>query len=157
MKYFSVKDWDEYDEKAEQVIAYRSYISSVRPHLPKDLQLLTGAGGELSLNDGEIESLAIYLETSTVRININGKWIEETLVGDRIYSLVYKGVISVISTIDPDAKGLHGSGYGFHGFDEVELIKENIFEHKMLFTSGIELQIRFQDFSMTYKDIPKAA
>ncbi len=153
MKYFSVNDWTEWSETAENVVAYRTYIDSIRSFLPIDLQLLTGAGGKLSLNDGEIETIQVSLEAASVNISIRGKWIKNTVVGERIFFLNYKRVVSLISIIDPNASGLHGSGYGDHGFDEIEIIGD-IYEHRMLFSSGIELHIRFQDFSLEYNDIP---
>lgn len=154
MKYFTVNDWSNWNESAATVVAYRSYIQSIRSLLPKDLQLLTGTGGSVSLNDGEIEGLEISIEAKSVIIVINGKWIDGTVVGARIFHLIYEDVVSVTSKIDPAAKGLHGSGYGDHGFDEIEVLGSGIYEHRMLFSSGIELHIRFREFRLDYQDIP---
>lgn len=154
MKYFTVNDWRDWNENSATVAAYRSYIQSMRSLLPEDLQLLTGAGGNVSLNDGEIERLEISIEDKSVDLVINGKWINGTVVGARIFHLIYKDIVSVTSQIDPAAKGLHGSGYGDHGFDEIEVIGKGLYEHRMLFSSGIELHIRFGDFFLDYKDMP---
>ncbi len=154
MKYFTVNDWSDWNENAVQVVAYRSYIQSVRSRLPQDLQLLTGAGGDVSLNDGEVGLLRVSVEAKSVDLVINGKWINGIVVGSRVFHLTYTGVVSVISQIDSAAKGLHGSGYGDHGFDEIEVIGNSLYEHRLLFSSGIELQIRFRDFSLSYTDVP---
>ena len=152
MKYFSVKDWNEWDDMGEAVIAYRNYVSSVRPELPEDIQRLTGAGGDISLNDGEITSVTISIVSSAASMTIDGKWIHGTETGRRVFQLMYSGVVLVDSSIDPDAEGLHGSGYGYHGFDEFEVIETGLYEHRMLFSSGIEFAIRFGNFILSYTD-----
>lgn len=151
MKYFTVDDWS---EGAATGGAYQSYIQSIRSLLPEDLQVLTGAGGSVSLNDGEIERLEMSIDTKSVTLVINGKWINGTVVGTRIFHLNYKDVASVTSQVDPAARGIHGGGYGDHGFDEIEVLGDGLYEHRMLFSSGIELHIRFGDFFLDYKDIP---
>lgn len=152
MKYFSVKDWDDWKEDAENEVAYRSYIETIQTQLPSDLQLLLRDTGSLSLNDGEIESISASIENASVDIILNGKWIIDATIGDRIFHLAYTEVVSFVSTIDPAAGGIHFSGYGFHGLDEMEVIEAGIYEHRMLFTGGIELAIRFRDFTLTYID-----
>lgn len=152
MKYFSVNDWDKWRKDAENEVAYRAYIETIQTQLPSDLQLLLRDAGTVYLNDGEVESISVSIEKASVDIVLNGKWIVETTVGDRIFHLAYTGVVSFVSTIDPAAGGIHGSGYGFHGIDEMEVIETGIYEHRMLFTSGIELAVRFRGFSLTYVD-----
>ncbi len=56
------------------------------------------------------------------------------------------------SSVTPDLQGLFSGGYGTHGFDEVEILKDGSFEHRMLFSSGIEIAIQFRDFVLDYTD-----
>ena len=58
------------------------------------------------------------------------------------------------SSVVPDLQGLFSGGYGTHGFDEVEVLEEGLFEHRMLFSSGIEVAIQFRDFVLDYTDFP---
>lgn len=52
-------------------------------------------------------------------------------------------------TGDPD-KGLPGpNGFGDIGVDEIEVFEDS-FEHRILFSNGIELHIRFKEFSLQH-------
>jgi hypothetical protein len=58
--------------------------------------------------------------------------------------LVYEGVSNLYSTATPQ-KALGGSAsYGELGYDEIELLGEQLYEHRLLFSSGIEMQIQFK-------------
>lgn len=71
---------------------------------------------------------------------------------DRRIHLVYRGVTSFLSTADP-AQGLSGPhGYGDLGYNEIELVEARRFEHRMLFSTGIELEIQFEEFQLSYED-----
>lgn len=61
--------------------------------------------------------------------------------------LVYDGVCTIHSTGDR-LRGLSGPhGYGDLGNDEIEVLQDGSFEHRFLFSTGIELVLRFQAFS----------
>jgi len=154
MKYFSTNCWNDYAQTKEIRKSYLSYVDSISPYIPTSFKSLTGGGGDITLNDASVEHLVVSLGDSTVSMVMNGKWIQGTVTGLRIFSLSYTGVTEVVSIVDPDADGLSGSGYGDHGFDEIEVIENNLYEHRMLFSSGIELRIRFHDFLLDYRDVP---
>ncbi len=154
MKYFSIQYWSDYEQISDLRKSYRAYISSVETRLPTDLKSLTGGGGNISLNDANIERFVMSVENASVSIMMNGKWIQGAVTGLRVFHLSYIGVTQVVSIVDPDVEGLSESGYGDHGFDELEVLENNLCEHRMLFSSGIELHIRFRDFFLDYKDIP---
>ena len=62
--------------------------------------------------------------------------------------LTYRGVERLVSTADP-ATGLPGPhGYGDLGYDELDAVGPGVFEHRMLFSTGIELPIRFSGCSL---------
>lgn len=154
MNYFSIKCWSDYEQITSIRESYYSYIDNVISQLPKSLKSLTGGGGNISLNDANVKSLAISLENSTVDIVMDGKWIQGVATGLRVFHLSYTGVTQMVSVIDPDVDGLSESGYGDHGFDEIEVLENNLYEHRMLFSSGIELRIRFHNFFLDYNDVP---
>ena len=69
-------------------------------------------------------------------------------VGDERFTLTYTGVERVESTADP-AVGLRGPhGYGDFGYDEVEVLPTGAFEHRMVFSSGVELCVVFGGFGL---------
>lgn len=155
MKYFSIKYWSDWDEADPIGIAYKAYIQSIRSKLPHDLQLLSGAGGNIALNDGGIEKYFVSVPDAYATIEMNCQYDDlNGALGQRKVSLHYKFMEVFSSTIDPNGGASHYGGYGDHGFDEIELIGDNLYEHRMLFDGGIEIAIRFRDFSLTYVDIP---
>ena len=77
----------------------------------------------------------------------------EPVEGGRIIVLTYSGVRNLSTTADPE-QGLQGShGYGDLGYDEVELLPDGAVEHRLLFSSGIELTVQFDHFRLAYRDI----
>lgn len=157
MKVFSLAKWHTTDDSDGAITRYRDYLEDIRPRLPGDIQKLAGAGGDISLNDGTVTRLQVSLSDACVDIYINGKWIGDTVLGLRKFHLAYSGVTEFSSSIDPDATGSNEDGYdgyGDHGFDEFELIGDELYEHRMLFWSGITLSIRFSGFTLAYEDVP---
>ena len=54
---------------------------------------------------------------------------------------------------DPE-KGLPGPhGYGDLGYDEVDVLEPGLFEHRMLFSTGITLSIHHREFHLRFEDI----
>jgi hypothetical protein len=66
--------------------------------------------------------------------------------GDERFTLTYREVVRVESPADPMV-GLRGPhGYGDFGYDEVEVLSTGVFEHRMIFSSGVELRVVFGGF-----------
>jgi hypothetical protein len=62
---------------------------------------------------------------------------------ERQIVLTYNGVEAATATGDPN-NGLGGPhGFGDLGYDEIELLDGGLIEHRMLFSTGIELHVRF--------------
>jgi hypothetical protein len=71
----------------------------------------------------------------------------------RHYRIEYGGVTALESSADP-AVGLAGPhGYGDLGYDEFDVVSEGHFEHRMLFSTGIELIVRFKTFGCKKWDL----
>lgn len=157
MKYFSLGSWDILYSDNKDATKYEAYLDEIRMLLPKTLQSLTVRKSSVSLNDGTIQSIETSLQERQVEIHINGKWIEKTVVGSRNFRLQYKGVTKTTSLVAPNLYGLFEGGYGVHGFDEVEVLAGGLFEHRMLFSTGIEISIQFSDFILDYVDVPNRA
>lgn len=155
MRHFSLSSWDILYSQNKDAIEYENYLDGVRSLLPSGLVSLTTRKSGVSLNDSTIQSIETSIQEQTVVFCLNGRWIKETVVGLRTFRLQYKGVTRVTSSVAPDLHGLFGGGYGNHGFDEVEVLKEGLFEHRMLFSSGIEIAVQFSDFVLDYTDFSK--
>jgi hypothetical protein len=75
------------------------------------------------------------------------RYVEDKRIGLQDFRLTYHGVLSFQSNSNPD-KGFAGSaGYGDLAFDEFEVLQEGLFEHRMIFSTGIEIAVQFKGFS----------
>jgi hypothetical protein len=150
MKYFTLSWWAGDTEDSLAVFDdYRRYLDSVSGSLPADLRRLSV---DVSLHDAHLRRL--HLADSTLELHLDGCGFDQNSRAyfDRKLRLTYRGVCMLTSTADPKA-GLGGPhGYGDLGYDEVEVIEPNVYEHRMLFSSGIELHVRFSDFLLWYED-----
>lgn len=152
MKYFTLKWWE---GKVKNPMAvndkYCRYMDSVKASLPADLKQLHW---DVSLHDSHLRQLKLM--GSTLELQLDGERINKGKYspGKRQFRLTYRDVRSLSSTASPK-RGLGGPhGYGDLGYDEIEVISAGLFEQRILFSSGIELQIRFTDFSLWFRDVP---
>jgi hypothetical protein len=150
MKYFTIKWWQ--GEVRNQMAAndkYCRYMESIESSLPSELKRLHW---EVSLHDSHLRRL--HFSDGTLELRLDGERIDKGKYssGSRKFRLTYRDVRSLISTGDPK-QGLAGPyGYGDLGYDEIEVLTAGLFEHRILFSSGIELQVRFADFTLYYDD-----
>lgn len=143
MKYFTLDDWiSQQDIKNVDMDAIhqkhkdqKDYIAGITDKLPPDLVRFNQ---EIIVHDGCLRKL---------ELNVEQKQAVLTIDASSGVKLQYNQVISLCSTSDPQ-KGLAGPyGYGDIGWDEIELIVDGLFEHRFLFSSGIELAIQFGGFT----------
>ena len=161
MKYFTIANWQDYDRENRVEKEYRSYIDAIRPNLPADLRLLCDFSpgwsvSRISLNDGGIVEISVSFDDRSVDIIIDGDAHDDEAhyTGPRRHFLRYRDVVSFRSTTDPSGSLAGPGGYGDHGYNEIELHAEGMFEHRMLFSSGIEIAVVFRQFSLTFEDLP---
>lgn len=154
MKYFTLKWWAMETDKPESVIAdYERYIGTIRSRLTPALHSLLG---EVSLHDSKVRKFAVDIPNQTVSILLHGfadPWSPEGQTGRR-FELSYEGVTAVESTNENGctSEALDESDLGY---DEIELLPDNLWEHRILFGSGIELTIRFRDLKLKYQPLPE--
>ena len=150
MKFMTIQKWSGTNGEALEALKdYRQYLDSVFATLPPQLQRFTS---EVSLHDARMRHL--HLAAGLLKLKLDGSGYQDESRGyfDRRFDLTYEGVDSLLSTADPDA-GLPGPhGYGDLGYDEIDVLANERFEHRMLFSTGIELHVRFTGFSFTYED-----
>lgn len=156
MKYFTPKWWAGEVENSDAVVAdYERYVDSIRSHLTPTLRSLHA---DVSLHDSRIRRLSVDIAHRTVSITLDGfadPWSPDSQTGRR-FDLRYEGVTTIEST--------NGGEWASEAFDnsdlgycEIELLPDGLWEHRMLFSSGIELAIRFRDLSLNYEALPKPA
>jgi hypothetical protein len=150
MKYFTIDRWiadqGSEDPPGRNEISredYLIYLDGIRSQLPTEFLLLTG---EVVIHDARLVALKASSDEGTLELTFEpGPYTERDWKQIR---LRYIGVGRLHLTSDPD-KGLAGpNGFGDLGYDEIEVLGGGMFEHRLLFSSGIELMVEFAAFTL---------
>jgi hypothetical protein len=72
-------------------------------------------------------------------------------------AITYSGVSAFYSTSDPDKSLMGPGGYGDFGYDEIEVLGSGLFEHRIIFSSGVELGFRFTALSFEVSSLDASA
>lgn len=145
MRFFTPEWWcgmqsSGVDKTPEQ--HYRQHLARLLPKMPADLRLLATA---VSLQNGHLRSVDVLLTEAAVRLAV---LTGEKSPNPREFVLHYAGVWTFRAVGDPES-GLPGPyGFGDWGYDEIDLSPGGEWEHRILFSSGIELQLRFASFRL---------
>ena len=140
MKYMTLKWWQGHCE-GDAVTEYREYYEDVKDLLPAGARQLEET---VSIHDGKLLRLDADVAAGTLVIVLDGfDWRHRSSpLPDRTITLKYSGVTWLRSVADPKS-GLQGPhGYGDLGYWEFEAHGDGLFEHRMLFSTGIELHVR---------------
>lgn len=147
MKFFTIEWWcglqvDEYDPLAD----YRKHFLTIRERLPKGLVALQES---VSLHDAKLRELEYTSQQNSLTLCLDGYDGAGNL---RQFKMRYSDVLSFRTFADPEV-GLRGPhGYGDLGYDEADITVEGNYEHRLLFSTGIELQVVFREFDLNWKD-----
>jgi hypothetical protein len=119
--------------------------------------MLYSGGGHIAITDVRLTELALDIPGGCLRLGFEGAEVKDQSLGWKIVSyrptLTYVGVLSFTSASEP-GHGLPGPiGYGEMGFDEFELLDNGIFQHRLLFSSGIEIAVTFSDIVVELADL----
>jgi hypothetical protein len=156
MKHFTIQWWSgEIEDQMPAFRAYDEYLAGVRMELLPELRRLLD---EVSLHDSRLRRLHISPEKKELLIELDGCGPDE---GQQSYHalkirLMYSSVESFESLADPEA-GLAGPhGYGDLGYDEIEILRPGLFQHRMLFSTGIEFAVTFTGFRLVHERAEEA-
>ena len=154
MKFFTIDWWsgEIKDDHMDVFNRYRAHIEKILPELTEDHCRLVN---EVALHDARLLSLSGDYTGASIILSLDGSGYDESTKSyfHRHFELRYDGVQSLRSDADPD-KGLPGShGYGDLGYDEVDVLEPGLFEHRMLFSTGITLSICHREFQLRFEDI----
>ena len=163
MKYFTTEWWssDSYSDTPGK--AYAAYIESIRPSLSPDLLALLDT---VYLHDSKVRHLDVNMNHKRTVLLLDGyvnPWTPEGADRARRISLQYENVRSLEIIKKEEAPDIPDNSvwipevgepidHSDLGYDEIELLDDGSYEHRMLFASGIEMQIRFGDLKVTFKD-----
>lgn len=140
MKFFTL-DWWTGDSEADPHSAYAAHVASIRHLLPADLLALHERN---PLHDARLRDLRLDVTAGELVLSFDAA--DENGGFGRRLRLAYRGVTLFRSAADP-ARGLGGPhGYGDLGYDEIDTAGDGTFEHRLLFSSGVELQVQFRHF-----------
>ena len=130
-------------EHTKTIDDYTIYLATIRHRIPPALvdEYLNTHDSRLQQLSVDIDRREALLELANAQLNTaQNRWITGRV------QLRYSGVHAVLSTADPNV-GLPGPhGYGDLGYDEVEVLPNGLIEHRFIFSTGIELDIRFTGF-----------
>ena len=184
MKYLFIRDWktwEPWDRIQADTQRYKDYVQTIRHLPPPDLQKLCDfspgwSGAHLSLNDSQLSSIRMSPAAQTVTLVLNGEYTDKNdrQVGLRRFVPNYTGVADF--QINAVSENAHNPGpeteeqaeaslsylsgsivFDDQGWDEIELLWDNLIEHWMLFASGTETAIRFRGFTLENADTPHEA
>ena len=141
MKYFTMDWWANRCDPPSVCDDYKHYIDSVRDSLPE--QIVRFVDGHM-LHDSVVRELSVRPGDETARFVADG--FDLNLERSVAYELEYAGVVTVAVRGDASENLPGPAGLGHLGYDEFELLEPGTFEHRLLFSSGVETLIRFRAF-----------
>lgn len=135
MKFFTSEWWSgcQRGDAGDAIAAFRTHLEAVRDRLTPELLALQE---RLSLHDANLIALRVTPETRTAVLRL-------MLADGQELELRYCGLSGFDSVQTPDTALGGPGGYGDLGYDEVDVLDDGSFEHRMLFSSSIELRFRF--------------
>jgi hypothetical protein len=141
MRFFTMAWWCgcETGDAGDPSAAYSAHLAALRDHLPPDL---LATEGSVSLHDTRLRELRLLPAEGSLSMGLDSH------AGDERLTLTYTGVERFESAADPEV-GLGGpAGYGDLGYWEVDMLPGGAFEHRLLFSTGIEFAVVFRGFRL---------
>ena len=139
MRFFTMVWWGGDHKGDDPIPAYAVHLAAIRDRLPPDL---LATQESFSLHDARLRELRLSLKDRSLRIAL------ESYAGDEHLTLIYSGVDRFDSFADPNVYLGGPGGYGDLGYCEVDVLPSGTFEHRILFSTGIELAVEFQGFQL---------
>lgn len=137
MRFFTITWWrgDPTSNSLDPVAGYAAHLATVRDRMPPDLLAIEESW---SLHDSRLRELKLAGGLLTLGL--------ENHSGDERLTLIYSSVERFESTADPELWLPGPGGYGDLGYCEVDILPNGSFEHRLLFSTGIELVVVFRGF-----------
>jgi hypothetical protein len=139
MRFFTMAWWGGDHKGDDAMAAYAQHLAAIRDRLPPDL---LATQESVSLHDSRLRELRLMAKDGSLRIAL------DSYRGDERFTLVYSGVARFESFADPDVNLGGPGGYGDLGYCEVSVLPSGLFEHRLLFSTGVELVVEFSGFQL---------
>jgi hypothetical protein len=143
LRFFTIDWWrGALDEEAAEAIlpAYQKHFAAIRDRLPSAFQRI--GEGVPPLHDARLLELDLGLRVRRAKLTFADYSMNQR------FALVYDDVETFRATGHPQ-KGLGGPhGFGDLGYDEQDVVGDGLYEHRLLFSTGVELQIQFAGFAV---------
>ena len=144
MRFFTMQWWcgeqpgdDDGGGKDDLFAKYLADLAANRERLPAERRPVLDALESVAVHDAKLRTLTFHAGEGTLHIALDAYWDGGQL------ALEYTGVRTLVSSADPNV-GLGGpAGYGDVGYCEVDLSSDGAFIHRLLFSTGIEMEIVF--------------
>ncbi len=141
VRYFTLAWWcgEQTGGGTDPLADYAVHLAAIRDRLPPDL---LATEESVSLHDTRLRELRLQVAERVLSVEL------DSYGGDERLTLIYRGVEQFESSADPRV-GLGGPfGYGDLGYYEVDVLLSGLIEHRLLFSSGIELRVVFRGFEL---------
>jgi len=150
MKYFTWDWWMSGSEDVSNIDDYWNYLESVKDKIPDNISQFVH---NYTLHDSRLVELRISTEKKECVMVFDG--FDKELVNSLNYELIYTGFLSVDTLFHSSEPLEHllSGGFGSVGYDEFELLQNGIISHKILFETGVELVMIFEE--LIYKILEK--
>lgn len=151
MKFFTMQWWyDVQTGTAEDVAAlYFAHFDELRRRLAPSQIATFEALNRAGLHDSQLRHLDLDLANRTLRVDFDTYWPGGTI------HLTYRGVRRFTTSSDPKLGFASPAGYGDAGYDEIDRTPDGLFVHRLLFSSGIEWEIEFEEFAHERRGEPE--
>jgi len=151
MRFYSMRDWkaDQDLDKNElpglaKILAYDRHLIATLPRLPRSVRRLLGFA---TLHDGRLLELDYQSRLNRLRLRVCALDLATEGAAFHHLSLVYRGV-ERLQSYKPAGEAFGGDGYGDIGCDEWDVTHGGLFQHRILFSTGIELSVTFAGFGL---------
>jgi hypothetical protein len=131
--------WWSGDNGDDPSVAYATHLDAIRDRLPPDL---LATQESVLLHDTRLRELRLLVAERSLSVGFDSH------SGRERFTLTYGGVERFESSADPKVGWNGPAGYGDLGYSEVDVLPAGAFEHRLLFSTGIELVVVFRDFSL---------
>jgi hypothetical protein len=136
LKFFTSTWWSgcQAGDGGDALRQWQAHAASIRDRLPAALLALQET---TSLHDATLQSLTVGGDPPAAVLKLRQ-------YDGALLELRYGGLLEFESVQTPE-QALGGTGaYGDLGYDEIDVVSEGVFEHRILFSSSIELRFRFR-------------
>jgi len=149
MRFFTMSWWQDVQSGSAEnpSDAYERHLAALRP-FPDSVARLDQLPSLHDAHVRRVEHLGNSVEITLDRWGEKGGWIPTRLSYGKVEALAFEA--------DPESSLPGPAGFGDLGYYEIDRPSADVFEHRLLFSSGVELCVRFREFSFSVDAVQPA-